>query len=76
LTETLCDISIDTLEAYRGRGFAAPCIAYMVALMRERKKEPMWSALESNRASRRLAAKLGFVEVDRMSVFLPPSGTA
>jgi len=72
LTETLWDISIHTLEAYRGRGFAVPCIAYMVGHMRERKKEPMWSAFASNRASLRLAAKLGFVEVDRMAVFLPP----
>jgi RimJ/RimL family protein N-acetyltransferase len=34
-------------------------------------KEPVWGALESNVPSMRLAAKLGFVPVDRVFVFEP-----
>jgi len=41
-TETLGDVSIDTLEAHR---------------------------LESNTASRTLAARLGLIETDRLTVF-------
>jgi hypothetical protein len=71
-TETLWDISIDTLEVHRGNGYAGLCVSYMIALMRTHGKEPMWGAMESNAASRRVAAKLGFKEVDRIVVFSPP----
>lgn len=73
-TEGLWDVSIDTLAAYRRRGYAARCAAFMVRHMRETAgKEPVWGALETNAASMNLAASLGFVSVDRYSV-LEPSG--
>jgi GNAT superfamily N-acetyltransferase len=59
-TEGLWDISIDTLERYRWRGYAAQCVSYMVDEMRRRGKEPIWAAEETNLPSMRLAAKLGF----------------
>jgi RimJ/RimL family protein N-acetyltransferase len=34
-------------------------------------KEPVWGAVEFNAPSMRLAAKLGFVPVDRVFVFEP-----
>lgn len=34
-------------------------------------KEPTWGELESNAASIRLAARLGFVPVDRVFIFEP-----
>jgi len=68
-TEGLWDISIDTLAGYRRRGHAAYCVAYMTRYQRQRGREPVWGALESNVPSMKLAAKLGFVPVDRIFVF-------
>lgn len=74
-TESLWDISIDTLDAYRRRGYASCCAAFMVRYMRETAgKEPVWGALETNAASMHLAASLGFVPVDRYFV-LEAAGT-
>jgi GNAT superfamily N-acetyltransferase len=73
-TEGLWDVSIDTLDGYRRRGYAARCAAFMVRHMRETTgKEPVWGALETNAASMNLAASLGFVPVDRYFV-LEPTG--
>lgn len=70
-TEGLWDVSIDTLEEHRRQGHAARCAALMIRHMREKGKEPVWGALESNAASMGLAARLGFVSVDRVFVFEP-----
>ncbi len=71
-TEGLWDVSIDTLEEYRRRGHAARCAAYMIRHMRDTVgKEPVWGAVELNAPSMGLAAKLGFVPVDRVFVFEP-----
>lgn len=73
-TEGLWDVSIDTLDGYRRRGYAARCAAFMIRHMRETAgKEPVWGALETNVASMSLAASLGFVPVDRYFV-LEPAG--
>lgn len=71
VTETLWDISIDTLEGYRHRGFAGQCVAFLIDHFACRGKRPVWGAVESNAASRKLAAKLGFVPVDELFVFEP-----
>jgi GNAT superfamily N-acetyltransferase len=70
-TETLWDLSIDTLEGHRGRGLARACCEFLVAHMSRHGKEPVWGALESNVASLRLAARLGFAPVDELVVFEP-----
>ena len=71
-TEGLWDVSIDTLEEHRRRGHAARCVASLVRHMRDTAdKEPVWGAVESNAPSMGLAAKLGFVPVDRVFVFEP-----
>ena len=72
-TESLWDISIDTLEGYRRQGHAARCVSYLVAEMRRRGKEPVWAAEETNPPSLRPAAKLGFVPVDELVLFRPAS---
>jgi len=73
-TETLWDVSVDTLEAHRGRGYARACASAVIDQMyRDRSKHPVWGALDSNVASKRLASKLGFVEVDRVLLFEPPT---
>jgi GNAT superfamily N-acetyltransferase len=68
-TETLFDIGIDTLEGYRGRGYAVQCAAFMIAHERARGLRPVWGAMEHNRASQRVAEKLGFVPIDRLAVW-------
>ncbi|HEY7443723.1 MAG TPA: GNAT family N-acetyltransferase [Vicinamibacterales bacterium] len=68
-TETLWDVSIDTLEAHRGRGLGGSAVALLAQLMREKGKAPVWGALDTNVASMRLARKLGFVPVDRLTLF-------
>ena len=60
MTESLWDVTVDTLEAQRGRGRAMSCVTFMIHHMRATGREPVWAALETNRASRRLAEKLGF----------------
>ena len=71
-TETLWDISIDTLAEYRNRGYAALCVAFLIEYFRHRGLAPVWGALESNVPSMRLAAKLGFIPVDKLVVFEQP----
>lgn len=69
-TESLWDISINTLEGHRGRGYASLCIAYMIEHLRPLR--PVWGAEETNLPSLRLAAKLGFIPADEVLVFHPP----
>jgi len=69
ITETLWDVSIDTLEGYRRCGLAAGAARFMIALMREEGREPVWGAMESNVASLKLARRLGFAPVDEIVVF-------
>ncbi|MGH9768735.1 MAG: GNAT family N-acetyltransferase [Blastocatellia bacterium] len=68
-TESLWDISIDTLAEYRNRGYAALCVAFLIEYFRRRGLAPVWGAVESNTPSMRLAAKLGFIPVDQLVVF-------
>jgi len=68
-TESLWDVSIDTLEPYRRRGLAAHVVRFMIDHLRGRRLEPIWGALESNGSSLRLAARLGFTPVDGNVVF-------
>jgi RimJ/RimL family protein N-acetyltransferase len=71
-TETLWDISADTLEPYRRHGYAAFAVTHMIHHMHRRRRSPVWGAEESNVASWSLARKLGFVPVDRLIVLRSP----
>ncbi len=68
-TETLWDISIDTLPTHRQRCYAQYCVSFLIDFMARRGKQPVWGAEESNIASLNLARKLGFQPVDRLLVF-------
>ncbi len=70
-TESLWDISADTVPEHRNRGFAARCVSVMARHMLPLR--PVWAAEESNTPSMRLAAKLGFAPVDALDVFRRPS---
>lgn len=67
-TESLWDVSIDTIESHRRKGYAAAAVLHLMGGMREKGKSAVWGALESNRASANLAHRLGFVENDRLWV--------
>ena len=65
-TEAWWDVSIDTVPEHRRHGHAARCAAFMIRHMRTLGREPVWQSAEDNPASWKLAAKLGFVAVDRL----------
>lgn len=73
VTETLWDVSIDTLPEHRQRGYAALCSAFLIRYMQTQGQQPVWGAVEENPASWRLAQKLGFVAVDELVLFEPES---
>jgi GNAT superfamily N-acetyltransferase len=65
-TETWWDVSIDTLEAWRRRGYASAAAHALIEHMRARGKRAVWAAFESNTASLQLATRLGFTPVTRV----------
>ena len=67
-TESLWDVSIDTVASHRRQGFALSAAAGLIELMNHQGKIAVWGAVESNPASRNLAYKLGFVKVDELWV--------
>ena len=69
ITESLWDVSIDTLEEHRRHGHAARAFALMAATMARLGKSPVWGAADDNMASRALAAWLGFVPAERLAMF-------
>jgi len=73
-TETLWDVAIETLEPHRRNGHAAQAVKFLVDHMWQRRKRPVWGALESNTASLALAKKLGFRRVDTLVVMAQPGG--
>ncbi|QSQ20694.1 GNAT family N-acetyltransferase [Pyxidicoccus parkwayensis] len=65
-TETWWDMSIDTEERWRRRGYASAAAHVLIEHMRARGKRTVWAAFESNTASLVLAARLGFTPVSRV----------
>jgi hypothetical protein len=76
VTESLWDVSIDTLAPWRRQGYAARAAAFEVARFAALGPRPVWGALESNEASRGLARKLGFVPADELWIFTAPDAPA
>lgn len=68
-TEGFWDIAIDTLPAYRRRGYAALCATFLIDYMQQRGKQSVWGAVVSNTPSLHLATKLGFVPADQIVLF-------
>ncbi len=60
MTETLADVSIDTLSEYRNRGIGRAVVATLIDELVAVGKTPVWGAVESNLASLQLAEILGF----------------
>ncbi len=61
-TEHHGDLSIDTLEAFRGRGYGAAALHPVIVGLAVRGVRPVWGAIESNAGSIALARSLGFTE--------------
>jgi GNAT superfamily N-acetyltransferase len=74
-TETLWDVSIDTLAPWRGKGYAAHAAAAAIRLHAGRGLAPVWGALDGNEASIRVGKKLGFTPVDRIAVMAPTAAS-
>jgi RimJ/RimL family protein N-acetyltransferase len=72
VTETLWDVSIDTLPAFRRRGFAQSAVHLMAAFHRESARLPVWGAGIGNLPSLQLASRMGFEAVDTLYVFSRP----
>ena len=71
-TETLWDVSVDTLEPYRRQRLSTACFAALAREMEGRGKRPVWGAVEENAASLGLAARLGFEPAARLASFVRP----
>ena len=58
--EDKLEIGIETVEKYRGHGFAEKSCSRLIEYCLERNLEPIWSCRLENMASYQLAQKLGF----------------
>jgi GNAT superfamily N-acetyltransferase len=69
-TETLWDVSVETVPGHRRRGLAAACFAALARWMLvARGKRPVWGAHDSNPPSLALAERLGFVRDSELLTF-------
>jgi len=59
------DVAVNTLEGWRGCGFATAAASLLARRLQEVGQVPVWSTGEDNRASLRIAHKLGFAPVER-----------
>ncbi len=66
------DVSIETVPDARGLGLATRAAAALIRLEHADGRAPVWGAAEGNAASRRLAARLGFVATDALWVASAP----
>lgn len=73
-TETLFDVSIDTLASHRRRGFARSAVSRLIREMSALNKTAVWGAARDNPASLQLATRLGFVPVGSLYVLRRGSG--
>jgi hypothetical protein len=73
ITEAWWDISIDTVEPFRRRGYAQAVAEYLIADYAVDGKAPVWCALPSNAASMSLAQRLGFERAATLLIFTAPA---
>ena len=67
ITARYADIGVATGECWRGRGFATAAASIVARRIQETGRTPVWSCGEDNMASLRVARKLGFKEVSRLT---------
>lgn len=71
LSARYCDVGVWTHEAFRKRGYSTECAALVARDVQRRGLTPVWSTGEDNHASLRVAAKVGFREMGRMTYVIP-----
>jgi hypothetical protein len=71
-TDRYADVGVYTREGYRGRGYATAATSLVARGIQQGGRVPVWGAGENNVASRRVAEKLGFVEVSRRRYVILP----
>ncbi len=67
ITGRYAEIGVGTDERWRGRGFATAAASIVARWVQETGRTPVWSCGEDNMASLRVARKLGFQEVSRLT---------
>jgi predicted GNAT family acetyltransferase len=68
VTERHADIGVVTLEPWRGRAFATSAASLVAAEAQRAGLVPVWTTMDDDFASIRIAEKLGFTEVSRRAV--------
>ncbi len=71
LTARHAEIGAITLPSWRNRGFATAAASIVARWAQENGLTPVWSAMEDNHASLRVAEKIGFQEVSRRAYLVP-----
>ena len=64
------DLGVATLPAWRNQGLASATAALVASEVQSAGQTPVWSTGATNRASLRVAQKLGFVEVSRRTYLI------
>jgi predicted GNAT family acetyltransferase len=67
VSEKYADISVVTAAPWRGRGLATASAGLIATGIQRSGRVPVWSTGEHNVASLRVARKLGFEEVGRLT---------
>jgi RimJ/RimL family protein N-acetyltransferase len=68
ITERHADIGVMTLEPWCGRAFATSAASLVADEVQRLGLVPVWTTMEDDFASIRIAEKLGFAEVSRRAV--------
>ena len=72
--ERYAELGVFTLNRFRRRGLATAATFLVAERVLAEGQTPVWSAGEGNRASLRVAQKLGFVETSRRIYLIPDRG--
>ncbi|WP_307892047.1 GNAT family N-acetyltransferase [Bacillus swezeyi] len=69
-SERFAEVDIATHADFRGKGFAVHCARAFISYCKDHKLEPRWDCDLHNKASIRLAEKLGFCPLKTYSLFV------